>query len=327
MRVFVTGGTGFTGSYLVKRLVKDGCEVGALARKTSNTELLKKLGVEIIYGDIVDKYLVKKAVNGFDLVYHIAAMYREGSGISEKPFWDVNVVGTKNMLEASLNANVGRFVHCSTVGVQGNITNPPANENYPYNPGDVYQKTKVEGEKLALNYFNCGLPGVIVRPVGIYGPGDLRFLKLFKSINTGRFVMVGDGKVLYHLTYVDDLIEGFILCGKKDNVLGQIYTIAGEKYTSFNELVEIIANALGVKKPKIHFPFFWPVWVAALLCEVVCYPFSINPLIFRRRVDIFRKDRAFDISKARKELGYEPKVCLEEGIKKTAEWYREKGYL
>ncbi|MCG7848245.1 MAG: NAD-dependent epimerase/dehydratase family protein [ANME-2 cluster archaeon] len=327
MKVFVTGGTGFTGGHLIQRLVKDGYEVSALARKTSNTELLKKLGVEIILGDITDKDLLKKALSGFDMVYHLAAMYREGGGIGEKPFRDVNVNGTKNMLEASMHANIDRFIHCSTAGVHGHISKPPADESYPYNPGDVYQETKVEGEKLALDYFKKGLPGAVVRPVGIYGPGDLRFLKLFKTIQTGRFVMVGDGKVLYHLTYIDDLVEGFILCGKKENALGQTYIIGGGRYLSLNELVEIIANVLEVKKPKIRFPFFWPVWTAALLCEAACYPLGINPPIFRRRVDIFRKDRAFDISKARKELGYTPKVSLEEGIKKTAEWYRKEGYL
>ncbi|MBE0525017.1 MAG: SDR family NAD(P)-dependent oxidoreductase, partial [Methanosarcinales archaeon] len=264
MKVFVTGGTGFTGGHLVRRLVKEGHDVGVLARKTSNTQLLEKHGVEIITGDITDKDMVKKAVNGFDRVYHIAAMYREGGGISEKPFWDVNVEGTKNMLEASVHANVDRFIHCSTGGVHGNISKPPANESYPYNPGDVYQKSKLEGEKLALDYFARGLPGVVIRPTGIYGPGDLRFLKLFKSIQTGKFVMIGNGEVLYHLVYIDDLVEGFVLCGKKDIAVGQTYIIGGERYISLNKLVEIIANSLGVKEPKIRFPFFWPVWSAAL---------------------------------------------------------------
>jgi len=327
MKVFVTGGTGFTGGHLVQRLVNDGYEVSALARKTGNTELLKQLGVEIITGDVTDKDLLKKAINGFDVVYHLAAMYREGGGISEKPFWDVNVNGTKNMLEASVHANVGRFIHCSTGGVHGHIQNPPADESFPYNPGDVYQESKLEGEKLALDYFARGLPGVVVRPTAIYGPGDLRFLKLFKSIQTGRFVMIGNGNVLYHLVYIDDLVEGFVLCGKKDNAVGQIFIIGGERYMTMNELVEKIANSLGVKKPKIRFPFFRPVWYAALLCEIVCYPFRINPPIFRRRVDIFRKNRAFDISKARNELGYRPQTSIEDGINKTADWYKKNGYL
>lgn len=327
MKVFVTGGTGFTGGNLVQRLVNDGYEVSALARKTSKTGLLKQLGVEIITGDVTDKDLLKKAINGFDMVYHLAAMYREGGGISEKPFWDVNVNGTKNMLEASVHANVGRFIHCSTGGVHGHIQNPPADESFPYNPGDVYQESKLEGEKLALDYFARGLPGVVVRPTAIYGPGDLRFLKLFKSIQTGRFVMIGNGNVLYHLVYIDDLVEGFVLCGKKDNAVGQIFIIGGERYLTMNELVEKIANSLGVKKPKIRFPFFRPVWYAGLLCEIVCYPFRINPPIFRRRVDIFRKNRAFDISKARNELGYRPQTSIEDGIDKTAEWYKKEGYL
>ena len=327
MKIFVTGGTGFTGGHLIQRLVEDKHEVRALARKTSNTNLLKQLGVEIITGDITDSDLVDKAVKGADMVYHIAAMFREGGGIGEKPFYDVNVTGTKNMLEASKNANVNRFIHCSTGGVLGNIKNPPANESYPYNPGDVYQRTKLEGEKLVQDYIAGGFPGVIVRPGPIYGPGDLRFLKLFKLIYKGKFVMVGDGKVLYHLTYIDDLVDGFILCGKKENALGQIYIIAGEKYMTFNKMVEIIANSMEVKKPTLHFPFFWPVWDAALLCEIVCYPLRINPPLFRRRVDIFRKNRAFDISKARNELGYEPKVSIEEGIKRTAEWYKQEGHL
>jgi nucleoside-diphosphate-sugar epimerase len=328
MKVFVTGGTGFTGGFLVSRLVKEGHEVSVLVRKSSNTEKLKKLGVNLVLGDITDKNLVEKAVKDMDIVYHLAAVWREGGGIPKKVFWDVNVNGTKNLLEASLQANIERFIHCSTCGVLGHIANPPADETFPYNPGDTYQRTKCEGEKLALEYFhNKGLPGVVVRPTGIYGPRDLRFLKLFKYVYTGKFILVGKGDVLYHLAYIDDLVEWMMLCGQKKNAIGQIYIIGGDKYVNLNELVTQIAKSLDVPVPKKRFPFFWPVWTAALACEIACKPFGINPPIFRRRVDIYRKNRAFDISKARKELGYEPKVSLEEGIKKTAEWYKREGYL
>lgn len=328
MKIFVTGGTGFTGRYLVSRLVKEGHDVSVWVRKTSNTEKLKKLGVNLVLGDITDKYLVNSAVKDMDIVYHLAAVWREGGGIPNKVFWDVNVNGTKNLLEASLQANIERFIHCSTGGVLGHIANPPADENFPYNPGDIYQRTKCEGEKIALEYFHKkGLGGVVVRPTGIYGPGDLRFLKLFKSIYDGKFIMVGKGDVLYHLVYIDDLIGGYMLCGQKESAIGQTYLIGGDKYVSLNELVSLIAKALNVPVPKKRFPFFWPVWTAALACEIVCKPFGINPPIFRRRVDIFRKNRAFDISKARKELGYKPKVSLEEGIKKTAKWYKKEGYI
>jgi len=328
MKILVTGGTGFTGGYLVPRLVKEGNEVNVLVRKGSNTEELKKLGVNLVLGDVRDKNSVEKAVKDMDIVYHLAAVWREGGGIPKQVFWDVNVNGTKNILEASLQANIERFVHCSTCGVLGHIANPPADETFPYNPGDIYQRTKCEAEKLALEYFRkTGLAGVVVRPTGIYGPGDLRFLKLFKSIYDGKFIMIGKGKVLYHLVYIDDLIDGYMLCGQKKNAIGQTYIIGGDKYVSLNELVSLIARSLDVPTPKKHFRFFWAVWTAALACEIACKPFGINPPIFRRRVDIFRKNRAFDISKAKKELGFRPKTDLKEGIKKTAEWYREEGYL
>ena len=328
MKVFVTGGTGFTGRYLVTRLLKEGNEVCVLVRRFSNTEKLKKLGVNLVLGDVRDKKLVNNVVKDMDTVYHLAAVWREGGGIPKSVFWDVNVTGTKNLLEASLQANIERFIQCSTCGVLGHIANPPADETFPYNPGDIYQRTKCEGEKLALEHFHKkGLAGVVVRPTGIYGPGDLRFLKLFKSIYDGKFIMVGKGDVLYHLVYIDDLVEGIMLCGKKKNAIGQIYIIGGEEYVSLNELVSLIARNLDVPVPPKNFPFFLPVWTAALACEIVCKPFGINPPIFRRRVDIFRKNRAFDISKARKELGYKPKVSLEEGIKKMAKWYKKEGYI
>lgn len=325
-KVLVTGASGFTGGHLCRHLVEKGYEVRALARSTSSIEGLKKLGLEIVFGDVTDPGSLNKAVKGIDTVYHIAALYRQ-ENVPKKLFWDVNVNGTKSLLEASLRSGVQRFVHCSTVGVQGEISDPPAKETHPYNPGDEYQRTKMEAEKLALRFFKENeLPGVIVRPVGMYGPGDTRFLKLFRYINNGKFIMFGSGNVLYHLTYIDDLVHGFELCGEKREALGQIYNICGDEYVTLDQLVAIIAEALGVPVPRLHLPF-WPLWMAAFFCESVCKPLRIEPPIYRRRVDFFRKDRAFDISKAKNELGYQPKVDLKTGIKITADWYRNNRLL
>lgn len=325
-KVLVTGASGFTGGHLCRHLVTKGYDVRALVRKTSNINDLKKLDVEIAVGDITEPGSLDKAVKGIEIVYHVAALYRQ-ENVPRKLFWDVNVNGTKNLLEASLGAGVQRFIHCSTVGVQGEISNPPANETHPYNPGDEYQMSKMEGEKLACHFFRENeFPGVIVRPVGIYGPGDTRFLKLFKHIKNGKFIMFGSGNVLYHLTYIDDLVHGFQLCGEKKEALGQTYNICGNEYVTLNQLVAIIAEALKVPAPRIRLPF-WPLWVAGVLCEGICKPLGIEPPIYRRRADFFRKDRAFDISKAKRDLGYEPKVDLETGIRLTAEWYRENKLL
>jgi nucleoside-diphosphate-sugar epimerase len=166
----------------------------------------------------------------------------------------------------------------------------------------------------------------VVRPAGIYGPGDLRFLKLFKAIHNRRFWMIGNGKVFYHFTYIDDLVDGIWLCGNRKEALGKVYIIAGNEYVTLNTLVSLISEALSINRPKRHIPF-WPVYTLGFACELFCKPFGFNPPLYRRRVDFFRKHRAFDISKASKELGFEPKTDLKTGISLTAEWYRQQGLL
>ena len=326
MKALVTGANGFTGSYLTKNLLNKGYQVKALVRKNANLDLIKGLHVEFVYADLA-KDPVDGIMNDVDVVYHIAAAYRV-ENVPQKYFWDVNVEGTRKLLNEAKKAGVKRFVHSSTVGVQGEIKNPPAKEEDPYRPGDYYQESKVEGEKLALEFFKKeNLKGTVVRPVGIYGPGDMRFLKLFKFINNNKFRMIGNGKVFYHLTFVEDLAEGIALSGEKEKAIGEVFTIGGEGYLTLSELVKKIANVLDKPVPdKMSIPV-WPVWFAGLLCEIACKPFGITPPIYRRRVDFFIKDRAFDISKAKRLLGYQPKVSLEEGLKITADWYKEQNLI
>ncbi|MCG3119922.1 MAG: 3 beta-hydroxysteroid dehydrogenase/Delta 5--_4-isomerase [bacterium] len=329
--VLVTGANGFTGSYVCKHLVQRGDHVRALVRKTSKLDVLKdkNIAVEYVYGDLADAAFganLGPALKGVETIYHVAAVYRT-EGVPRKYFWDVHVEGTRQLLEAAQRANVSRFVHCSTVGVQGEIKNPPATEEVPYAPGDVYQESKVDGEKLARRFFQeHNFPGVVVRPVGIYGPGDTRFLKLFKFVYNGKFRMLGSGKVLYHMTHVDDLARGILLAGEKKEALGEVFTIGGEGYLTLAELVQRVAAALNVPVPRKSFPV-WPVWFAGLLCEMLCRPFGIEPPLYRRRVEFFIKDRAFDISKAKWLLGYQPQVDLDTGLRQTGEWYRQHNLL
>jgi len=326
LKVLITGGTGFAGSHLVSRLVKKGESVRVLVRKNSNVDNLKKLNVELCLGDVTDKNSIKAAVKGIDVVYHIAALFRQAR-FPDKVYWQVNVQGTQNMLEASYEEGVKRLVHCSTIGVLGHIAHPPADETYPYNPGDVYQRSKCEGEKIALKFFrDKKFPIVVARPTAIYGPGDMRLFKLFKYVSSGRVIILGDGNSFYHLVYVEDLARGFELCAQKENAIGQVYILGGDKYLTLNELIDLMAKVSGVSLSKIHLPVF-PVKALSILCEKVCVPLGIEPPLHRRRVDFFTKSRAFDISKAKKELEYKPKFDLETGLRLTGEWYREKGLL
>jgi nucleoside-diphosphate-sugar epimerase len=167
---------------------------------------------------------------------------------------------------------------------------------------------------------------VIVRPTGIYGPGDRRLLKLFRGVARRRFVMLGPGRIFYHLTYIDDLVEGFRLCGEAAQAPGRTYILAGPEVTTLNELVATIAEEAHVEPPRLHLPV-WPVWLLGAFTEAACAPFGIEPPLYRRRVDFFTKSRAFDISRARQEVGYAPRVGIREGVRRTLAWYSKEGWL
>jgi dihydroflavonol-4-reductase len=326
MNILVTGGTGFTGGHLCQRLVGQGHHVRTLSRRGSAVELLERMGVEIIPGDLCDPVAIATAVQGVESVYHIAALYRQQKG-DPRQFWQINTEAVEHLLAAAVHSGVRRFVHCSTVGVHGHILQPPATEETPYHPGDLYQESKLAGELIAQRYMREGHIGVtIFRPAAIYGPRDLRFLKLFRAIQKQRFIMLGSGTVTYHLVYIEDLIDGIVACGTHDQAIGQIYILGGETYVPLNQLVAMIAEELQVPKPQIRIPL-WPVYGMGYVCEVLCKPFGIEPPLYRRRIDFFKKSRAFDISKAKHELGFRPKVSLKEGLHRTAQWYIEQGYL
>jgi len=324
--VLVTGATGFTGGHLCERLVGDGHRVRALVRDAGRASRLRELGVELAVGDLCQPHSLERATEGVDLVYHIGALFRP-ENVTRRQLTETNVDGTRHLLDAALRSGVRRFVHCSTVGVHGDIRHPPANEDTPFAPGDPYQESKTEGERVVHRYMADGrLPIVVFRPGGIYGPGDMRFLKLFRAIKTRRFVMLGSGSVQYQLVYIDDLVDGILLCGQHAAAPGNVYILTGEAPVTLRHLVGVIAKVLGVEPPRLRFPV-GPVYVAAFCCELVFKPLGLNPPLYRRRVDFFRKTRAFDISRAKRSLGFNPSTALERGVASTAEWYRASGHL
>jgi nucleoside-diphosphate-sugar epimerase len=323
--VLVTGATGFTGGALTRRLVKDGHLVTAFVRSGADVTELRQLNVEIVELDITDYDQVTQAMRPFDRVFHIAASFRTEHADLEE-FRRVNVHATRHLLASALDNGVGRFVHCSTMGVHGHVDGPPATETHPFRPNDHYQHSKLEGEQAAHEFFARGLPGTIVRPTGIYGPGDRRFLKLFKAIKSGLFVMIGSGKTLYHMTYIDDLIDGFLLASDRPEALGEAFIIGNDRHCTISEIVTEIARALQVKRPRWHIPLA-PVYLAAAICEDTCRLLGVPAPLYRRRVEFFRMHRSFRIDKARRLLGYRPKFNLRSGIQATAEAYQACGLL
>lgn len=296
----------------------------------SSSELAKKTlsssGIELAAGDLRDASSLRRACEGVEVVYHIAAIYRQ-AGLPDRDYRAVNAESVRSLFLSAAGGGVSRIVHCSTVGVHGDVEHPPANEDAPLRPGDIYQETKLEGEGVARQASGqTGVEVVIARPTGIYGPGDRRLLKLFRGVARRRFVTLGSGRIFYHLTYVDDLVEGFRLCGEVAGAAGRTYILAGGEVTTLDELIGIIADEAHVPKPSVRLPV-WPFWIAGAVCEAICTPLGVEPPIYRRRVDFFTKSRAFDISRARAELGYAPSVTLREGIRRTLEWYRKAGWI
>ena len=327
MRVLVTGGTGFTGKALVRRLINEGHEVVALDYKEGlATDELRDMGAEVVIGSVADKDVVEKCMQGVDIVQHLAAAFRE-LDVPNSYYDEINVGGTRNVLEAAEKQGVSKFIYCSTCGVHGNVENPPANEDAPINAADYYQQTKYAAEPVVHEFAKRGMKTVIIRPTAIYGPGDPeRFYMIFKRVNKGKFPMFGSGKTLYHPLYVENLVDAHMLAMEPGKGDGQTFLIADEEYVSIENLVRRIGKALGVDVKIQHFPI-WPLIVAGHVFEKACKPFKITPPIFPRRVDWYRQNRAFDITRAKKELGYQPRIGLDEGLSKTAEWYRSEGYL
>jgi dihydroflavonol-4-reductase len=325
-RVLVTGATGFAGSAMLRALVGARYKVRALVRDRSHARALELAGVEVAVGNMKDSGSLASAVRDVSTIYHFASIFRQ-AGLPDEEYESVNAEGPSRLVIAAAGAGVSRVVHISTVGVHGDIEHPPATEESPFGPGDIYQNTKLEGEQKAVcTATRLGVPLTVVRPAPMYGPRDKRLLKMFKGVARRRFPILGKGEALFSMVHIDDLIEGVRMAGESPAAVGRTYIVGSDEFMSLNALVELIAEEAGVKPLGVHLPV-WPFYYAGALCEMVCEPLKIEPPLYRRRVAFFTKSRAFDITRARTELGYAPKIMLREGVRSTLAWYREAGWI
>ncbi len=326
LKIALTGATGYTGGRVLHALLSRGDQVAALARAGSVTRLPRDPGLRIVEGDLAQPDSIGRCVAGADAVVHVAAIYRT-AGHPDSYYHDVNVGGTERLLEAAAAAGVKRFVHTSTVGVHGDVRTVPSDEEAPFAPGDVYQRTKAEAEKLARDFgARRGLAVAVLRPGAIYGPGETRLLKLFRAIARRRYAVVGSGTPFYHPVYIDDLVQAFLLALDRPEAAGQAFIAAGPRYVSQDELAQTIARHTGGRVLPFHVPA-WPLQALGSLVEAVCVPFRVEPPIHRRRVDFWVKSRAFSIEKARRLLGYAPQFDWDEGVRRTVAAYRDAGWL
>lgn len=323
--IAVTGATGFVGTNLVRTLLDKGWDVNGLARSEKKGHELPQAATLVI-GDINDRPALDRLAAGCDTFIHLVSNFRTASGPPES-YHQINVEGTKTALAAARAAGVQRFVYCSTIGVFGDVKNGPADENSPWNPGDLYQSTKLESEEyLRAEMGKDAMEIVIIRPCSIYGPGDLRMLKMFRMLAKRRFMLAGPCRENFHAVYIDDLMKGFIAAIETPGISGESFIIGGAEYLPLDDYVATAAEAVGAPPPWLRVPYA-PLMAAAVICEAICVPLKIEPPLHRRRVRFYKNNRAFNISKARRVLGYEPQISLKEGMRRTVAWYREQGLL
>ena len=330
-RILVTGAAGFIGGHLFRRLASYDLDVLGTVLNNQEADELRGKGFHAKVLDLTDPEPWDDLLAGIDTVFHIAAMFQEVEE-GRDAYARVNQHAVLKLAKTAERMGVRRFVHCSTVGVHGHVKEIPATEQTPYNPMDVYHETKLAGEIELLEFArtlpDTGMTVVVNRPAMVYGPHDLRMLKLFRSIDKGQFRMIGSGKTLAHLGFIEDQTESFLLCAvaPRERVHCESFNIASGEPITLNEFARTIASSIGASLPTWHIPVF-PVWMAALACELICKPFGIKPPLFRRRVGFFTHDRAFDLSKAQRQLGYESKWDHRRGVAETIAWYRANGLV
>jgi nucleoside-diphosphate-sugar epimerase len=327
LSALVTGASGFIGGRLAERLSsEEGMRVRAMVRDAKKAERLRKFQLEIVKADLQDLSSLREAVRGCDLVFHCAALVRETGDKNE--FVQANVKGTENILNASSEAGVKKFIHFSSVAVYG--LNPPdgSDEATPYQPcGNLYCDTKIEAERAVwAAHHGTGLPVVVIRPANVYGPHSNPWtIRPVKLINSGRMMLIKGGTGLCNYVYIDNLIDATLAAAKCGQSVGQVYLICDGNAVVWRKFFGYYAEMAG--KSKIRSVPEWLAKLIALGMEAASKVTGKPPVISREAVGFLTRRARFSIEKARRELGYEPRFSLEEGMKITELWLRESGYL
>lgn len=321
--ILVTGGNGFVGRHLVTALAARGDRVWVLALPGEDARWLERRGVTVYRGDITKPDSLTAPVEGADGVFHLAAMQDVWRPI--EVYRAVNVGGTKNVAHAALVAGARRFVQMSSSSVYGMGHGRPVDETFPLTPfRDPYPVTKAEADQAVQQMIKQdGLPGVIIRPDQIFGPGDiLHFAAMAGRMLGGRGFLVGKGDNRMPFVYVDDVVRGLLLALDHDAAPGNAYNISSDSPFTQRQMLTAIAEDTGGSVPSRSLPYR-ALYAAGYLGERLAgtLPSLSRPPVTRLGVAFFGTDNQYAIDKARAGLGYRPEVALRDGVRIAAEWY------
>jgi dihydroflavonol-4-reductase len=320
MRAFVTGGTGFIGGRVVRRLRDRGDDVVALVRSPSRASDLAALGCELLEGDLTSPEVIRRGVHGCDAVFHIAAVYKVGIPASEREAMrEANVGGTERVLDAATEASVSRIVYVSTVGIFGNTHGEVVNEGFNRDGEDFlscYEETKCRSHEVALDRIARGAPIVIVQPGGVYGPGDHSELgNIIDQTRTGKLKMLMFPETGFNLVHVDDVAEGILLAHDRGRI-GESYVLGGE-ISTMGDLIRKVADISGRRAPAREMPVSlmkMAIPIGPVVGKMLGFPPNLRELIRSSDgVTYWATDE-----KARRELGYAPRD-MDRGLRQTLE--------
>ena len=328
-RIFITGGSGFIGSRLALLAVERGHAVTVVTAVNNATErarcdALVKAGITVQVAPLEDSFALARALIAHEVVIHLAAAQHEAEA-GEAHFHQVNVEGTRRLLGLAARAGVRRFVHGSTIGVYGAASGRVLDEDSKLAPDNPYGRTKAVAETVVRG-FSGPMETCIVRISETYGPGDMRLLKLFRGVSSGRYLTVGRGSNEHQLIYVDDLCRGLLAATDAAAASGETVVLAGSERVTTNAMVSAIGAAVGSRRHVFHAPM-WPFAAAAYVLETTLTPLGVKPPLHRRRLDFFRKSFRFSTAKAERVLGFHAEINFLDGARRTAEWYRANSLL
>jgi nucleoside-diphosphate-sugar epimerase len=327
VRIFVTGATGFIGAHFVEHALTAGHEVIGLHRSKrvdsgQIAALLQRRGAQLIRGDILDPASFQEALGGVDCVCHFAGAFREADA-DERYFERTNVEGAASVLRAAAANGVRRFVHCSTAGIYGQRVSGVVDESTPIRPWNSYERSKLAAEAAVRRAAKeAGMEYVILRPSAVYGPRDERLRKLFRAVAKGRFPLFGRGEGRRHMIYVTDLVDAFLRACSAPSARNQELIVAGPRAATLREILETAARAAQRRAFGPVLPLK-PMLALAGVVEDACAKLNWRPPIYRRRMDFYLNDAAFDSSRAQQLLGWRPRVDLLEGFSATLAAERE----
>lgn len=323
MEILITGGNGLLGRHLVRALLERGDGVRVLALPGEETSWLERLDVPIHRGDIRLRDTLTAPMRGSEAVLHLAGMMGVWRPLED--YREVNVTGTENVCRAALAEGVRRLVHVSSWTVYGMDLGQPAHEDLPLRPfPEPYAVTKAEGDRLVQRMIaETDLPAAIVRPGTFFGPGDrLHFGRLADRLRTGKGVVVGAGNNALPFVYVTDVVQGLLLALDRERARGRAYNITTDRPLTQSQFIGSIAREIGARPPRVHVPYH-ALYAAARVAERFSPPARgrDQPPVTRLGVKLFGTGNRQAIDKARGELGYMPRVPLEEGVRLAARWY------